>query len=297
MTLPGAGGVLPVDKPAGPTSHDVVARARRALGTRRVGHTGTLDPFATGLLLLCVGPATRLSQYLTGLDKTYEATAVLGARTETDDPEGAVVASDDRWRGLSREEVEAALAARVGRQSQVPPAFSAKKVGGEAAHRKARRGEAVALEAAEVEVYEAGLLELALPEVRFRVRCSSGTYVRALARDLGGDLGTGAHLSALRRTGVGPFSVEGALSLEALDDRAAVAAAWVSPARALAHLPAVEVSADEAARLAHGQALRPASGAAPAGGPVAAVREGELVAVGEMEEGALRPRKVFQGAT
>ena len=297
MTLPGAGGVLPVDKPAGPTSHDVVARARRSLGTRRVGHTGTLDPFATGLLLLCVGPATRLSQYLTGLDKTYEATAVLGVRTETDDPEGAVVASDERWRGLSREEVEGALAARVGRQAQVPPAFSAKKVGGEAAHRRARRGEAVALEPVEVEVFEAGLLDLALPEARFRVRCSSGTYVRALARDLGEDLGTGAHLSALRRTGVGPFGVEGALSLEALDDPAAVAAAWIPPARALAHLPRVEVSADEAARLAHGQTLRPASDAAPPEGPVAAVREGELVAVGEMEEGALRPRKVFQGAT
>ncbi|MBW3535341.1 MAG: tRNA pseudouridine(55) synthase TruB, partial [Gemmatimonadetes bacterium] len=227
MTAAEAGGVLPVDKPAGPTSHDVVGMARRALETRRVGHTGTLDPFATGLLLLCVGPATRLSEYLTGLDKTYEATALLGTRTETEDAEGAVVSRDDRWKALEPSEVRDAVAAMVGPMAQVPPAFSAKKVAGEAAHRRARRGESFTLEAVVVEVYAAELLEVALPEIRFRVRCSSGTYVRALARDLGESLGTGAHLTALRRTRVGAFPVDGALPPPALEDPAAVSAAWI----------------------------------------------------------------------
>lgn len=294
---PGDGGVLLVDKPSGPTSHDVVARARRALDTRKIGHTGTLDPFASGLLVLCVGSATRLSEYLTGLDKTYVATVRLGAATDTGDPEGAVVADDDTWRGLDASDLEEALAGLRGRIRQVPPRYSAKKVAGERAYRLARRGEEVELEAVEVEVHELEVVELDLPDVAIRLRCSSGTYVRAVGRDLGRRLGTAAHLTELRRTRVGSFRVEEAVSLEGLTDLPAVERAWITPARAVAHLPSVEVDDDEATRLAHGQVIRVR--AAVEAGPreaVAVLRAGDLVAVAARDGDRLRPRKVFAHA-
>jgi tRNA pseudouridine55 synthase len=294
--LPAAGGVIPVDKPAGPTSHDIVAIARRSLGTRRVGHTGTLDPFATGLLLLCVGPATRLVEFLTGLPKTYQARVRLGVTTTTDDPEGEVVASSESWRDLQAADVERALAPLRGPILQTPPRFSAKKIAGEAAHYRARRGEDVELAPAEVEVFRLDLVGWDPPHLDLEVLCSSGTYVRALARDLGEALGTGAHLETLRRTAVGNFGVEAALRVEQLADPAAVAGAWVTPAAALAHLPRVEVGVDQVARLAHGEAvaMEPSSEVA-ADGPVAVVSDRELVAVASREGDRLRPRKVFVG--
>lgn len=290
----GDGGVLPVDKPSGPTSHDVVARARRALGIRKIGHTGTLDPFASGLLILCVGPATRLSEYLTGLDKSYVATVRLGTSTDTGDPEGAVTAEDAAWRGLGRADVEAGLAGLRGRILQVPPSYSAKKVEGERAYRRARRGESVELEPVEVEIHALDLLELHPPNVVIRLRCSSGTYVRAVGRDLGERLGTAAHLTALRRTRVGTFSVDEALPLDALADPGAVEDAWITPARAVAHLPSVEVDDEEAIRLAHGQVIRVPGGVDTGPRePVAVVRGGDLVAVAARDGDRLRPRKVF----
>lgn len=288
--VPAGGAVLPVDKPRGPTSHDVVALVRKALDIRRVGHTGTLDPFASGLLLVCVGPATRLSEYLSGLDKTYRATVRLGVRTTTHDPEGDVVEERGGWEGLDRSRIEEALASLTGTVRQRPPAFSAKKVGGEPAHRKARRGEAVELEPADVRVDELTLVEVRLPELELHVRCSSGTYVRALARDLGEALGTGAHLTELRRTAVGRFSVKRAVPLDELTPESA-REAWMAPARALAHLPRLEVDADQTARLATGQFL-PVSGDLPAG-PIAVLHDDALVAVATAAEGRVRPRKVF----
>lgn len=296
MELPAAGGVVPVDKPAGPTSHDVVAAARRALGTRRVGHTGTLDPFATGLLMLCVGPATRLVEFLTGLPKTYLARVRLGVSTTTDDLEGEAEATSERWRDLSLGDVERALAPLRGRTLQTPPRFSAKKVAGEAAHYRVRRGEQVVLAPVAVEVYDLALERWAPPEVDLLVRCSSGTYVRALARDLGEALGTGAHLAALRRTAVGSFAVEGALHPAELVDAEAVARVWLSPAAALAHLPSVEVDAEAAARLAHGRPVavaRAEPSASGSEGPVAVLRDRQLIAVASREGERLRPRKVF----
>jgi len=284
--------VLPVDKPEGPTSHDVVAVARKALGERRVGHTGTLDPFASGLLLLCVGKATRLAEYFSGLDKEYEAEARLGVATDTLDRDGVVVAESDGWTGLTEDALEEALAGLRGDIEQVPPQFSAKKVEGERAYRSARGGKRVELPPVPVTVTELTLTEVDLPLVRFRVRCSSGTYVRALARDLGAALGVGAHLTALRRTAVGAWSVEGALKLDDLADPARVASAAVQPLEALAHLPTLEVDGAAAGRLAHGQVVElPA--ATPAAGVVAVAHEGALVAVGEADEGVIRPRKVF----
>ena len=283
--------VLPVDKPEGPTSHDIVGAVRRALGRRRVGHTGTLDPFASGLLLVCVGRATRLAEYLSGLDKTYEAVARLGESTDTLDREGEVLETREGWRELHRASIESALARLEGRIEQVPPTFSAKKVRGESAHRRARRGETVVLAPSSVTVHEIALTKLELPLVGFRVRCSSGTYVRALARDLGEALGVGAHLVALRRTAIGGFGVEAALAFDHLEDQAALAAAAVGPLEALAHLPRLVADDAEAAMLSQGRTLEGRD--ADPEGLVAVAHDGALLAVAESAGGVLRPRKVF----
>lgn len=288
-----ASGVLPLDKPEGPTSHDMVAVARRALKERRIGHTGTLDPFASGLLLLCVGRATRLAEFLTGLDKTYEAVARLGVATDSEDRDGTVVSESDGWRGLDREAVEAALAGFSGAIEQVPPQFSAKKVGGEAMYRKARRGEYVELAARPVHIHEIELLELDLPDVRFRVRCSSGTYIRSLARDVGETLGVGAHLTQLRRTAIGAFGLEGALAPEELDQPHLVDAAWIDPLAAVAHLPRVHVDVDAAADLRHGRRVVVTERRNGDADPVAVAHGMELIAIGLVSDGVLKPRKVF----
>lgn len=292
--------VLAVDKPSGPTSHDVVARARRALGIRRIGHTGTLDPFASGLMLLCVGQATRLAEYLTGMAKSYEATARLGIETDTLDLEGRPVSSVDEIGDVDTESIESALAAQVGPLDQVPPQYSAKKVDGEAMYHRARRGESVDLPPVRVHVHEARLIGYAPPDVRFRVRCSSGTYIRAMARDLGRALGVGAHLTALRRTAVGAVGVEAALPLEALDDEDAVTSARIEPLEALSHLRAVGLDEEGARRLRHGQRIRIAdpvtadSGVDIPSERVAVHLDGrELVAIADLVDGVIRPRKVF----
>jgi tRNA pseudouridine55 synthase len=285
--------VLPVDKPAGWTSHDVVARARGALRTRRVGHTGTLDPFATGLLLLCVGRATRIAEYLTALPKRYEAVARLGQETDTDDGTGRVVAGDDEaWRRLAPDAVAAAFTAQVGALRQVPPAYSAKKVAGERMYERARRGAAVDLAAVAVRVHWLDVHAVTGPEVRFGLECSSGTYVRAVARDAGRALGVGAHLSALRRTGMGPHDVAGALAVDALDDAAAVAAARLPLLAALAFLPRADVDDDAAARLRSGGAIPAPAGLADAAA-VAVAHDDALLAIARAAEGRLQPRKVL----
>ncbi len=280
-----------MDKPEGPTSHDVVQVARRALGERRIGHTGTLDPFASGLLLLCVGRWTRLAQYLTGLDKTYEAVAELGVSTDTEDREGKVLERTSAWAGLTSEAVESAAEGLRGDILQTPPAFSAKKVDGVAAHRRARRGEVVDLAPQRVTVHELVVTEMDLPRVRIRVRCSSGTYVRSLARDLGRALGVGAHLVGLRRTAAGSITLSRAIPARELDDAGRVARAWISPLEALAHLPRVELDGAEVGAVAHGRPV-PAAGA---DGPAVASSGDRLVAVGEVTGSLFRPRKVFAG--
>ena len=286
-------GVLLIDKPIGPTSHDIVREARARLGLRRVGHAGTLDPFASGLLLLCLGPSTRISQYLSAMGKTYQATARLGVSTSTHDLDGDVVDDSSRWRELDERTVRDALEALQGAILQVPPRYSAKKLQGTAAHRRSRRGEMVELEPVPVEVYEIREIRCALPFVAFAVRCSSGTYVRALARDLGAALGTGAHLTSLRRTAVGSLSVRDAVPVGELREEVP-AAAHLPAARALAHLPAVRVGEEDAARLACGQAVEPTLEPVPDADPVVALERGTLVAIGVGRGGVLRPRKVFR---
>jgi tRNA pseudouridine55 synthase len=286
-------GVLPVDKPEGPTSHDAVAQARRALRLRRVGHTGTLDPFASGLLLLCLGPATRLAEYLTALPKRYLATLRLGAATDTDDRMGEMVSRSEGWRALGEGEVRAALLEQQGERAQLPPVYSAKKVGGERMYAAARRGEEVHRTPVPVTIHSIEVLRVDLPEVEFDVRCSSGTYIRAVARDAGERLGVGAHLTRLRRTEVGGFAVGDALTLDALVDPEAVRAALLAPAAAVRHLPPVIVEEDGARALAHGRPV-PAPGDAPAGVPLALLSPGgELLAIGERSGDHVQPRKVL----
>ena len=274
-----------VDKPAGPTSHDVVQRVRRVLGTRAVGHTGTLDPFATGLLVVLVGRATRLARFVESQAKTYLATARLGVATDTDDATGAPLDQPADVSGLGEAAVAAALAGFVGEQRQRPPRYSAKHVDGERSYRLARRGAGVDPAEATVTVSRIDLVRFAPPDLDFRVTASAGTYVRALARDLGERLGVGAHLTALRREAIGTLRVEDAVPLGRLTREALL------PARAaLGHLPALEL--DELARVAvsHGRAVPTA---ADARGDVALVHGEELLAVARAEGGWLRPSVVL----
>lgn len=265
--------MLLVDKPAGVTSHDVVARARRALGTRKVGHAGTLDPMATGLLLLGVGSATRLLTYLVGLDKEYTATIRLGVSTSTDDAEGDPTGGADAS-DLDRARIDAAIGGLTGRIRQVPSTVSAIKVAGRRAYDLARAGAEVELDAREVEVSEFAVLAERRPaasaerhpaaleppagtvDLDVRVAVSSGTYVRALARDLGAELGVGGHLTALRRTRVGPFGVAEAtpIAAERPERPEPLADALLTPARiATALFPAVPLDLERTRDLAHGK--------------------------------------------
>ncbi len=284
--------MLLVDKPAGWTSHDVVAVARGALATRRIGHAGTLDPFATGLLVLGVGKATRILEYLVGLPKAYDATALLGVATDTLDPEGERVGEDDNWRGLAVERLSSVLAGMTGRLMQTPPSHSAIKVGGVPAHRRVRRGEKVELKAREVTIHSVDLLEADLPMVRFRVECSSGTYVRSLAAEYGRRLGTAAHLSALRRTRVGAFRVGRAVSVESLRAGRVPDRAWMSVGESLSHLERVEIDLDEAAMLSRGRRIP--TDAADATTVALFLPGDQLVAVGAVRSGIAQPTKVLR---
>lgn len=301
-------GLLVVDKPAGWTSHDVVARVRRLAGTRRVGHAGTLDPMATGVLVLGVGRGTRLITYLVGCDKGYSATIRLGQSTTTDDAEGEATGSPGAS-GLTRTQVEAAALRLTGPISQVPPAFSAIKVAGRRSYAAARAGEQVDLPARDVVVSRleivgvaarpvgAGEASVPVVDVDVRVEVSSGTYVRALARDLGADLGVGGHLTRLRRTRVGGFGLEGALDLTAVEPGTASGPLVLLDLADAARASFVtrELTAAEAGDLAHGRPIASSSGRPS--GPVAAIGpDGRLVAMLAESGQHARARVVFAPA-
>ena len=288
----GRSGILLIDKPAGITSHDVVARTRKRAGTRKVGHAGTLDPMATGLLVLGINNSTRLLTSLVGLDKEYFATIRLGSATNTDDADGEPieVAEPGLVETLTIAAVSAALVPLTGAIRQVPSSVSAIRIDGKRAYTLVREGETVELAARSVTVSAlevfgsrrgAGFYDLDV-----RVRCSSGTYIRAIARDLGASLGVGGHLTALRRSMIGPFSVADAAELESLD----VAAALIAPAAiATALFPVFALDADQAVDLGHGKRLvaeRPEG----ATGPVAAIApDGRLVGLLEFTDGIGKP--------
>lgn len=285
--------VLLVDKPEGPTSHDVIQVARRALGVRRIGHTGTLDPFASGLLLLCIGRATRLAEYFHLLPKSYTATAVLGAETDTEDHTGEITARSDSWQSVTRDDVDAVAASLRGEGSQVPPAYSARKIAGRRAYEAARAGEKVELQATEIRVHDLEVLEVRPPEVEFVATVSTGTYVRSLARDLGRGLGCGAHLRSLRRVSIGPLLVSDAATLHDLERADIPAGATLSAARSLSWLPTRNLSPAEVVEVEHGRRIPGQATAGDAGLPVAMVAGDRLVAVGRRDSELLQPEKVF----
>lgn len=249
-------GILIVDKPLGLTSHDVVGAVRRAARMKKVGHAGTLDPLATGVLVLALGKATRTLEYLTAHDKIYDATVRLGEATDTYDAEGATTARHDGPLP-TRDKVEAVLDGFRGEIEQVPPAFSAIKQGGEALYEKARRGEVVEVAPRPVAIYHLDVTDWQPPDVALRVHCSKGTYIRSLAHDLGQVLGVGGHLTALRRVASGSFALAQAHSLEAI--RAAtvdeIEALLLPVGVGLDTLPALHLEEAEISELRHGRAL------------------------------------------
>lgn len=284
-------GLVVVDKPAGITSHDVVARVRRLAGTRKVGHAGTLDPMATGVLVVGINRATRLLGHLLLTDKAYDATIRLGATTTTDDAEGAVVATVATG-GVTDDAILEALAAQVGDIEQVPSAVSAIKVDGKRAYERVRAGEHVELSARRVRVESIDVTRIQRDaegiSVDVSVRCSSGTYIRAIARDLGAALGVGGHLIALRRTAVGSFGIDGARTLDELTDELAVLD--ISDA-ARVSFPAYELDDVQAAMVRVGKKL-PID--LPEGVPTAVFApSGEFLALYERGGELARPMAVF----
>jgi tRNA pseudouridine55 synthase len=313
-------GVLIIDKPAGLTSHDVVARVRRILSERRAGHTGTLDPFATGVLVVLVGRATRLAQFLSGAEKEYEGTVRFGYATETGDATGrklettpAQNASGEIANGWSGREIEAALSGLRGEIVQVPPMYSAKKVQGRKLYELARRGVEIERAAVRVFIRELEVVPLddesllqsnedGTSDLRVRVVCSAGTYIRTLAESIGERLGAAAHLASLRRTRAGDFRVEDALSLDELQEKKEVGNAEtfiLSTDAALSGLPFVHLTADEVSRTLNGIAHRLSEGSGSQWRDNAPVRmrdvDGRLIAVGfyDAANGSLRPRVVL----
>jgi tRNA pseudouridine55 synthase len=287
-------GLLTVDKPVGPTSHKVVSVVRKGTGVRKVGHAGTLDPRASGVLVLCLGSATRLSEFLSTASKRYEAVIRFGSSTETYDAEGDFVHVTGAAPSL--DDIRELLPSFRGEIEQVPPAYSAIKVKGRKAYEMARSGEDVELEAREVTIYKLSIMDYNPPDLTLDIECSAGTYIRSIANDLGEQLSTGAHLANLRRVKAGPFELKDCIPLTQLE-MAIAAGEWeqyVRPAaEALPELPIVHVNGEELKRVTHGNRIPTkdaAVGLARAIGP-----DGDIVAVLEaVEDGALwHPRKVF----
>lgn len=296
MEAVNADGLIVVDKPGGMTSHDVVARIRRLARTRRVGHGGTLDPMATGVLVIGVNRATRLLTYVIGARKTYQATIRLGQTTVTDDAEGDVTGTASAA-DVADEGIRAGLAAQTGEIDQVPSAVSAIKVNGQRAYKRVRDGEEVELAARRVTVHRLDVGEIRrhdeVVDVDVEVECSSGTYIRAIARDLGRTLGVGGHLTALRRTAVGGMSLAEAATLEQLEERAPDVVSLPMAEAARRAFPPREASEEEARVLSHGGPLAPVGIEGPYAvfGPA-----GELLAVVSERDGKARAEIVLAPA-
>lgn len=298
-------GILIIDKPAGMTSHDVVARVRRILKTKRVGHTGTLDPFATGVMVILVGQATRLAQFLDKDAKEYEATVRFGFETDTGDRTGSPKSEVQSPKPASVEDVRAALSAFRGEIEQVPPMYSAKKIDGKKLYELARKGETVERKAVAVTIHElelseppavAGGLGQTIDTLELRVKCSAGTYIRTLAEDIARSAGSVAHLAELRRTSAGRFTIDQAVTLEQLDAMSEPANAILPMELAVEHLPKFELSEDRAAKTRNGLSTRVFDTEFVGGEAIQMVDEtGRLVAIGSFDpdENVIQPKVVL----
>jgi len=296
-------GFVVIDKPAGITSHDVVSRVRRILGTRKVGHTGTLDPFATGVLPVAVNDGTKAIPFLDEGVKCYEAVMQLGVATDTLDMTGAVIRTAD-WLPVTREKIESVLKRFTGHISQIPPMYSAIKLDGQPLYKLARQGQVVERSAREIDIHSLELLAFAPPFVSFRVVCSRGTYVRTLADDMGELLGCGGALKELRRSASGPFAISASVSLEGLEEAARLGALEtlsVSPFAALSHLPEIPLNDAGLALVRHGRSPEwhdteaPVPTACNGGALVRLTRNGTLIAVAECRScGDAEPRIILK---
>ena len=303
-------GSLIIDKPEGITSHTVVARVRRIAGIRRAGHAGTLDPFATGVLVVCVGRATRLSQFLVGLDKEYVATIRLGFATDTQDLTGKQITPLRSSYDRSLEDVRRVLNEFIGPQMQTPPMFSAKKIAGERLYRAARAGREVERKPVPINLYSIDLIEDdsttlssnddGTRDFAVRVKCSSGTYIRTLGHDIGERLGVGGHLAALRRTAVGHFDITRAVSLEELEQEGGkqkIESMAIGMAETVSHLPSVELDSGGVKAVTNGREVElPVIATSKPDHPMRLLDEaGRLIAVGQYDEehGTVRPRVVL----
>jgi tRNA pseudouridine55 synthase len=286
-------GILPVDKPVGWTSHDVVARIRRLAGQKQVGHAGTLDPLATGVLLVVMGDATRLSSYLMESTKVYCAEVVLGIRTVTDDAEAPILEQRD-VSALDGAQVEACLPLFTGELDQIPPAYAAVRHGGEKLYALARKGITVQPEPRHVIVHSIDLVSWRSPRARLRIHCGPGTYIRSLARDIGSTLGVGGYLHALRRTASGVFKAENCVSMLSLDSATGLEPFVEPPDRAVVHLPAVVLTAKEVVHVRMGQPIEMRASS------IGTIRlycpTGSLVGLGHADEHSVKPFRVFGGA-
>ncbi|MBI3650011.1 MAG: tRNA pseudouridine(55) synthase TruB [Acidobacteria bacterium] len=313
---PTLNGTLILNKSEDWTSHDVVAKLRRILGERRIGHAGTLDPFATGVLVVCVGAATRLVQYLVGLEKEYIATVRLGFATDTQDYTGKPISPLVSPMGVTAATLEPVLNEFRGEQLQLPPMFSAKKIDGQRLHQAARAGREIERQPVGITIHSLALLNDGTGKVNedgtmdfvMRVRCSSGTYIRTLAHDIGAQLGIGAHLSALQRTAVGRFTLAESLRLQAVEEQQSAGALGehlISLADTISHLPRLTLPTEQVNRLANGREVRwhepeLAEATISGGGKASAIIglcnvAGELVALGEWdtELRVIKPKTVF----
>ncbi|MEP7075144.1 MAG: tRNA pseudouridine(55) synthase TruB [Acidobacteriota bacterium] len=296
-------GILIIDKPAGITSHDVVARVRRVLKTKRVGHTGTLDPFATGVMVILVGRATRLAQFLDKDEKEYEAVIQFGFETDTGDMTGARSAEcgmrdEDRHSLLVSQNWNEVFAQFLGEIEQTPPMYSAKKVDGKKLYELARQGIEIERKSVTVTIPAIDLLDSvsASPTIRMRVVCSAGTYIRTLAQDIGRKIGVGAHLTELRRTRAGKFGISKSISLDRFQELEGPASAILPITDAVEHLPSFELTADRAAKTKGGLSTRASDQKFLAGEPIRMQDEaGELIAIGfyDEAENSIRPKIVL----
>ena len=297
-------GILIIDKPAGITSHDVVSRVRRILKTKRVGHTGTLDPFATGVMVILVGQATRLAQFLDKDEKEYEAIVRFGFETDTGDKTGRQKAKSKRQNTVTKDDVVAVLPDFTGSIMQTPPMYSAKKVDGKKLYEHARKGETIERKAVSVNISQLEILndlnenslESGTWDLGLRIACSAGTYIRALAEDIGRKVGTGAHLAELRRTRAGKFSIDQSLTLDQLERLEDPSSALIYMKEAVSHLPSLVLSDDRVEKTKNGLSTRIDDVKFNDGEAVQLIDEsGHLIAIGIFDEAekAIRPKVVL----
>lgn len=286
-------GALNIDKPEGITSHDAVNQIRKLTGERRVGHGGTLDPFATGVLIVAIGKATRLLEYMRDLQKTYRTAFVLGATSDTDDTDGEITKTEiTKTKQITKTEITNHLKQFIGEIEQIPPAYSAVKIQGQKLYEIARAGKSAAAKPRRVTVYDIKFVRYEYPELELEITCGSGTYIRAIARDLGKNLGIGGYAKELRRTQIGAFSAENSVPLDKLT-KENIAEHILPPETLVTHLPRIELQADQIKDFKQGKAIAMTRYEHSPTRPLAVFSADQLIGIGTVTDNHLQPDKVL----